>query len=195
MLRVQDAGTHRTAQSRVLVLYAVLTQQACVMPLLAVSCSTLDTNSAVLKTKNKGLLYARDLLETNAIFWAIELVEFIWGSYFLFLWILLNKGNSFTTKQLIYTSRNTHDSATEAGKTCLWVILEAREAREAQATTRKEVSTAHTREHRLFPTFPCNSVNVTETKWGFQILQGFPTLHLHPLVGRESIAGCRQKVW
>lgn len=25
--------------------------------------------------------------------------------------------------------------------------------------------------------------------------EDFPTLHLHPLVGRESIAGCRQKVW
>lgn len=57
MLRVQDAGTHRTAQSRVLVLDAVLTQQACVMPLLAVACSTLNTYSAVLKTKNKSLLY------------------------------------------------------------------------------------------------------------------------------------------
>lgn len=56
MLRVQDAGTHGTAQGRVLVLDAVLTQQACVMPLLAVSCSTLDTHSAVLKTKNKSLL-------------------------------------------------------------------------------------------------------------------------------------------
>lgn len=57
MLRVQDAGTHGTAQSRVLVLDALLTQQACVMPLLAVSCSTLDTHSAVLKTNNKSLLY------------------------------------------------------------------------------------------------------------------------------------------
>lgn len=28
----------------------------------------------------------------------------------------------------------------------------------------------HTHEHRLFPTFPCNSANVTETKWGFEIL-------------------------
>lgn len=56
VLRVQDAGTHGAAQSRVLVLDAVLTQQACVMPLLAVSGSTLDTHSAVLKTKKKSLL-------------------------------------------------------------------------------------------------------------------------------------------
>lgn len=51
MLRVQGAGTHRTAQSRVLVLDAGLTQQACMMPLLAVPCSTLDTHSAVLKKR------------------------------------------------------------------------------------------------------------------------------------------------
>lgn len=51
MLRVQDAGTHRTAQSRVLVLDAVLTQQAGVVPLPAGSCSTLDAYSAVLRSK------------------------------------------------------------------------------------------------------------------------------------------------
>ncbi len=55
MLRVQDAGTHRTAQSRVLVLDAVLTQQAGVVPLPAGSCSTLDAYSAVLWSKG-GLL-------------------------------------------------------------------------------------------------------------------------------------------
>lgn len=55
MLRVQDAGTHRTAQSRVLVLDAVLTQQTGVVPLPAGSCSTLDAYSAVLRSKG-GLL-------------------------------------------------------------------------------------------------------------------------------------------
>lgn len=57
MLGVQSAGTHRTAQSRVLVLVlvldAVLTQQACVMPLLAAPRSTLNTHSAVLKKSKK----------------------------------------------------------------------------------------------------------------------------------------------
>lgn len=53
MLRVQGAGTHGTAQGRVLVLDAGLTQQACVMPLLAASCSTLDTYSAVLKKRKE----------------------------------------------------------------------------------------------------------------------------------------------
>lgn len=57
MLRVQGAGTHRTAQSGVLVLDAGLTQQACVMPLLAVSCSTLDTYSAVLKRRKENGLF------------------------------------------------------------------------------------------------------------------------------------------
>lgn len=51
MLRVQDAGTHKTAQSRVLVLDTVLTQQAGVVPLLAGSCSALDAYSAVLRSK------------------------------------------------------------------------------------------------------------------------------------------------
>lgn len=56
MLRVQDAGTHRTAQSRVLVLDAVLTQQAGVVPLPAGSCSTLDAYSAVLRSKRSLLM-------------------------------------------------------------------------------------------------------------------------------------------
>lgn len=51
MLRVQDAGTHRTAQSGVLVLDAVLTQQAGVVPLPAGPCSTLDAYSAALRSK------------------------------------------------------------------------------------------------------------------------------------------------
>lgn len=51
MLRVQDADTHRTTQSRVLVLDAVLTKQAGVVPLSAGSCSTLDAYSAVLRSK------------------------------------------------------------------------------------------------------------------------------------------------
>lgn len=59
MLRVQSAGTHRAAQSRVLVLDADLTQQACVMPLLAAPRSTLNTHSAVLKSKNSLFLLAR----------------------------------------------------------------------------------------------------------------------------------------
>ena len=55
MLRVQDGGTHRTAQSRVLVLDTVLTQQAGVVPLPAGSCSTLDAYSAVLRSKGSLL--------------------------------------------------------------------------------------------------------------------------------------------
>lgn len=55
MLRVQDAGTHWTAQSRVLVLDAVLTEQACVVPLFAGSCSTLDAYSAVLRSRESLL--------------------------------------------------------------------------------------------------------------------------------------------
>lgn len=54
MLRVQDAGTHRTAQSRVLVLDTVLTQQAGVVPLPAGPCSTLDAHSAVLTSPTIG---------------------------------------------------------------------------------------------------------------------------------------------
>lgn len=53
VLRVQDAGTHRTAQSRVLVLDTVLTEQAGVVPLSARSRSTLDAYSAVLGSKEK----------------------------------------------------------------------------------------------------------------------------------------------
>lgn len=154
-------------------------------------------------------------------------------------------------------NQNTHDSATEASKTCPY---ESFSKHEKHKPLQGKKSLEQTFEHRLFPTFPSNSVNVTETKWGFQILlssensylwlrsdhlkygftshgclfrvannqeicssqqkslqvggfvaqtlynflqygakcpicQGFPTLHLHPLVGRESIAGCRQKVW
>ena len=68
MLRVQDAGTHRTAQSRVLVLDAVLTQQAGVVPLPAGSCSTLDAYSAVLRSKG-GFLSKLTLkpLRTSAV--------------------------------------------------------------------------------------------------------------------------------
>lgn len=55
MLRVQDAGTHRTAQSRVLVLDTVLTEQAGVVPLPASSRSTLDAYSAVLGSKENLL--------------------------------------------------------------------------------------------------------------------------------------------
>lgn len=56
MLRVQDASTRRTAQSRVLVLDAVLTQQAGVVPLPTGSCSTLDAYSAVLRSKEAVLV-------------------------------------------------------------------------------------------------------------------------------------------
>lgn len=60
MLRVQDAGTRRTAQSRVLVLDAVLTKQAGVVPLPTGSSSTLNAYSAVLRSKG-GLLTDRTL--------------------------------------------------------------------------------------------------------------------------------------
>lgn len=55
VLGVQDAGTQRTAESWVLILDTVLTQQAGVVPLPAGSCSTLDAYSAVLRRK-KGFL-------------------------------------------------------------------------------------------------------------------------------------------
>lgn len=51
VLRVQNAGTHRTTQSRVVILDTVLTQQAGVVPLAAGSRSTLEANSAVLRRK------------------------------------------------------------------------------------------------------------------------------------------------
>lgn len=53
MLRVQDAGTHWTAQSGVLVLDAVLAQQAGVMPLPAAPRPTLDAHSAVLSERRE----------------------------------------------------------------------------------------------------------------------------------------------
>lgn len=56
MLWVQDAGTHRTAQSRILILDTCLTQQAGVVPLPACSRSTLDAHSAVLQSKDNLLL-------------------------------------------------------------------------------------------------------------------------------------------
>lgn len=51
MLGVQNTRTHGAAQSRVLVLDTVLTQQAGVVPLSTGSCPTLDAYSAVLRTK------------------------------------------------------------------------------------------------------------------------------------------------
>lgn len=50
MLRVQDASTRWTAKSRVLVLDAVFTQQAGVVPLPAGPRSTLNAYSAVLRS-------------------------------------------------------------------------------------------------------------------------------------------------
>lgn len=51
-LRVHNASTHRTAQSRVLVLGTGLAHEACVVPLNAGSRPTLNTHSAVLKKKD-----------------------------------------------------------------------------------------------------------------------------------------------
>lgn len=59
MLRVQDAGTHLTAQSRILILDTCLTQQAGVVPMSACSCSTLDTYTAVLRSKEQSVTESR----------------------------------------------------------------------------------------------------------------------------------------
>lgn len=86
MLRVQDAGTHRTAQSRVLVLDAVLTQQAGVVPLPAGSCSTLDAYSAVLTSPSIGWKSVYSRLQTEGM---VSFVTHVTHQHFSVLsWIL-----------------------------------------------------------------------------------------------------------
>lgn len=85
-LRVQNAGTHRTAQSWILVLDAVLTQQAGVVPLPTGSGPTLDAHSAVLTPPSVGGKRVHGRLQTEGV---VAFVTHVTNQHFSVLsWVL-----------------------------------------------------------------------------------------------------------